>query len=86
MYGTRDAAQNWFEEYSSQLRSIGFQQGKATPCVVYHAERKVRIAVHGGDYVSTGMSKDLMWMKQKLEERYHVKTQFLGLGKMSQNK
>ena len=41
MYGTRDAAQNWFEEYSSQLCSAGFIQGKATPCVFYHPERKI---------------------------------------------
>ena len=36
MYGTRDAAQNWQEEYSSQLVQIGFQQGKVSPCTFYH--------------------------------------------------
>lgn len=30
MYGTRGAAQNWFEEYSKQSCSVGVQQGKAT--------------------------------------------------------
>ena len=40
MYGTRDAAQNWFEEYSNQLRSIGSTQGTATPCVFHHPPPK----------------------------------------------
>ena len=33
MYGTRDAAQNWSSEYAEVRASIGFTQGKATPCV-----------------------------------------------------
>ena len=36
MYGTRDAAQNWEEEYSSFLIGISFRRGKASPCVFYH--------------------------------------------------
>ena len=55
MYGTRDAAQNWFEEYSNQLRSVGFIQVKAIPCVFYHPQRQIRTMVHGDDYVSTGL-------------------------------
>ena len=78
MCGTRDVAQNWFEEYSDQLRSIGFTQGKATPCVFYHPQRNIRTMVHGDDYVSTGMPKELQWMQQRLEDKYQVKTQVLG--------
>ena len=33
MYGTRDAAKNWFHEYSQKLLQIGFHQGVASPCV-----------------------------------------------------
>ena len=32
MYGTRDAAINWHDEYSRQLTNNGFVQGKASPC------------------------------------------------------
>ena len=78
MYGTRGAAQNWLEEYSNQLRSIGFKQGKATPCVFYHPERQIRTMVHGDDHVSTGMARELRWMKQQLEAKYKVKTEVLG--------
>ena len=80
MYGTRDAAQHWFEEYSSQLCSVGFRQGRATPCVFYHPERRIRTMVHGDDYVSTGMPKDVEWMNLQFESKYTVKTQLLGPG------
>ena len=78
MYGTRDAAQNWFEEYTQGLLDVGFQQGKATPCVFYCEEKGIRTYVHGDDYVSIGIAKSLAWMKQQLEARYQVKTQTLG--------
>ena len=81
MYGTRGAAQNWFEEYSNQLCSVGFQQGKATPCVFNRPERRIRIMVHGDDYISTGMPKDFEWMKKQFENTYAVKTQLLGPGR-----
>ena len=38
MYGTRDAAQNWFDAYSQQLKPIGFQQGVASPCTLHHPQ------------------------------------------------
>lgn len=81
MYGTRDAAQNWFDEYSEHLKTIGFTQGAASPCVHYHKGRHIRTFVHGDDYVSTGKPHDLQWMKSKLEEKYQIKTQMLGPGK-----
>ena len=42
MYGARDAAQNRYQEYSNQLRQIGFPQGKASLCVFHHPGRTVR--------------------------------------------
>ena len=80
MYGTRDAAQNWYHEYSSQLTNIGFQQGQATPCVFYHPDRGIRTYIHGDDYVSTGKPQDFKWMKMQLESKYTVKTETLGPG------
>lgn len=78
MYGTRDAAQNWHEEYSQKPIENGFEQGKATPCIFFHKERAIRTYVHGDDYVSTGLPNQLTWLKNKLEEKYQVKTQILG--------
>ena len=78
MYGTRDAAQNWYTEYSQQLVRMGFVQGIASPCAFYHHERQIRTYVHGDDYVSTGTTGNLQWMRTELEKRYQVKTQVLG--------
>ena len=78
MYGTRDAAQNWYKEYSQQLIKAGFIQRIASPCTFYNPDRNMRTYVHGGDYVSTGLPKDLEWMRKELEKKYQVKTQILG--------
>ena len=80
MYGTRDAAQNWASEYAEMLVPVGFTQGKASPCVFYHKEKCIRTFVHGDDYVSTAMPKQLEWLKEQLEKRYTIKTQWLGPG------
>lgn len=76
MHGTRDAAQNWFDEYSRQLIHIGFLNGTASPCTFYHQQR--RTYVHGHDYVSTGQPEQLKWLKEQLEKQHQVKTQVLG--------
>ena len=80
MYGTRDAAHNWFEKYSQGLVNIGFKQGLAIPCVFYHEGRGIRIYVHGDDYVSAGTTANLKCLKTELEKKYQVKTQFPGPG------
>ena len=85
MYGTRDAAQNWYQDYSDQLLQIGFQQGKASPCVFFHPEKGIRTYVHGDDYVSAGRPESLKWMRAQLEKKYTVKTQTLGPGEEIQS-
>ena len=84
LYGTRDAAVNWHDECSQQLVSNGFLQGKASPCVLYHPQKRIRTVVHGGDYVSSGKEQDLKWMKARLEDEYDLKTKWLGPEKHQQ--
>ena len=57
---------------------MGFEQGKATPCMFYYKDLGIRTYVHGDDYVSTGTTKILLWLKERLESKYQVKTQTLG--------
>ena len=78
MYGTRDAAMNWYEEYSGYLMEMGFKQGNASPCTFYRKQKKIRTYVHGGEYVNIGLPHNLEWMKRELETKYQVKTQVLG--------
>ena len=79
MYGTRDAAIHWHDEYTQQLVQSGFVQGKASPCVFYHPARKIRTCVHGDDYVSSGGDSELLWLESELGKKYKIKTQKLGL-------
>ena len=65
---------------AEMLMSIGFTQGKASPCVFHHQTRRIRTFVHGDDYVSTAMPEQLRWMQRKLWEKYQIKTQWLGPG------
>ena len=81
MYGTRDAAQNWGEECASTMKSIGSEQGTASPCTFSHASRGLRCYIHGDDFVTIGKEHELKWMKQELEKAYEIKTQFLGPNK-----
>lgn len=41
-------------------------------------KKGIRIFVHGDEYVSTGRTNELMWMKGQLEKKYQIKTQMLG--------
>ena len=51
MYGTRVVARNLANEYAEMFVSIGFVQGKVSPCAFKHEGRGTRTFVHGGDYV-----------------------------------
>ena len=54
LYGTRDAAFNWEEAYSTYLQDLGFERGKASPCHFFDARRQLRLLVHGDDFVAVG--------------------------------
>ena len=78
LYGTRDAAKGWQETLSAHLVSLGFTRGVGHPSVFHHQEKGIKTLVHGDDYVSSGLSSDLAWLKGKLEKAYEIKTQRLG--------
>ncbi len=73
MYGTRDAAQNWEEEYTSFLVGIGCRKGRASPCVFFHKERNIRVVVHGDDFTFSGMDADLTWIENLMKSWFEVK-------------
>ena len=47
MYGTRDAAQNWHEEYAKTLRQAGLERGVANPCLFCSKNKDLSVMVHG---------------------------------------
>ena len=77
MCGIRDAAQKWEKQYEQTFLRLGFAQGKSSPCVFYHAERDLRIVVHGDDITSAGDDEQLKWLQQELETEYALKLRAL---------
>ena len=53
MYGTRAAADGWQQEYAGFMRSIGFRQEEAGPCVFVSVDRGLAASAHGDDFMTT---------------------------------
>ena len=73
LYGTRDAAQNWEEEYCETLIAMGFSRGLSSPCAFYHKQHNLRLVVHGDDFTSIGSAEQLEWFAQQLASFWEVK-------------
>ena len=78
LYGTRDAAQNWSEEYTTSLKSWGFKVGRSSPCNFCHKERDIQMTVHGDDFAATASTVQLEWLKSKMKSKYDIKMDILG--------
>ena len=66
LYGTRDAAQNWSEEYTRTMVRAGFKVGRASPCNFYHEEWDVAVPVHGDDFTACGPESGLKLLQKAL--------------------
>ena len=73
LYGMRTAASSWEKEYTKTLVEAGFLVGRASSCTFYHPGREIRIVVHGDDFVVTGSSRELEFVRKILSEKYPVK-------------
>ena len=80
LYGTRDAAQNWAQEYTRTLRAAGFTVGKASPCIFYHKSTGMALTVHGDDFTISGPERALTWLEEYLKTAWDVKATTLGPG------
>ena len=78
MYGTRDAAHNWAEEYSGTLMKAGCDRGRANPCLFYSEVEDCSVMVHGDDFVAVGSETATRKLKNSLETAYKVKCKVLG--------
>ena len=65
MYGTRDAAHNWEEEYSGFMENIRFKRGIGSPCLFYHEEKQLRAVIHGDDFTLLGYDHELIGSERK---------------------
>ena len=73
LYGTRDAARNWEEEYTRTLVRAGYKPGKASPCVFYNAGTDSRVVVHGDDFTLLADQAEIDRVCKILRERYEIK-------------
>ena len=72
-YGTRDAGSIWETFYTDSLISMGFLQGRSSPCVFYHPTWDVQVVVHGDDFTALGTSTSLDEHERGLQECFDVK-------------
>ena len=73
LYGTRDAAYNWEQEYSSTLLGLGFTRGIASPCIFRHHDRNIDLVVHGDDFTALGTRDQIAWLERGLSAKYPIK-------------
>ncbi len=50
------------------MNEIGFEQGKASPCSLYHPDRDIRTVVHGDDFTSLATRDQRDWLAKELKK------------------
>ena len=78
LYGTRDAATNWSQAYTSVLHKMGFVTGVSNPCLFYCESKDISTVVHGDDFLSSGTDSSLDWMRTEMAKHLEIKTQRIG--------
>ena len=73
MYGFRDAANGWFEDWKELLGTHNYQTGAAKSAMLYNSQRGSRGAVHGDDFYVLGPRQDLDDMTSLLKSKYSVR-------------
>ena len=73
LYGSKDAAMQWFNTLSPFLQSIGFQQGQNDKALFYNPKTKVRIAGWVDDLVVRGPKRHIKAVFQQLSQRFQLK-------------
>ena len=72
LYGTRDAAQNWEEEHTRFIKSLGFTAGLSSPCVFWHKGRGMQLVVHGDDFTILGEEANLKWLSAQFQGKFKI--------------
>ena len=73
MYGCRDAAACWELEITDFFTCSGFAPGLGSPVLFVNTTRDVKVSIHGDDITALGFEDDLLWLKERLLERYELK-------------
>jgi hypothetical protein len=79
LYGMRQAASAWEDDYVAKFRDAGFAQGKASPTVFFNPKTKTRCVVHGDDFTFLGLISQVDDIISKMASWYEIKVR----GKMT---
>jgi hypothetical protein len=74
MYGLRQSALMWYNNWKDSLKEFGFEPIKADPCVFIHLATKEIIVVYVDDLILVTKNKKLMEiLKEKLLKQYKAR-------------
>ena len=65
--------QNWEHECIDFMANVDLVKRRATPCMLPHRERGIRVVIHGDDFTLLGKEEDLNWFKMKINDKFEVK-------------
>ena len=54
------------------LEKMGFQRGRAGPCVLVHPERQIYLTVYVGDFSDRGRKPVLDWFETRMQEAFEL--------------
>ena len=57
------------------MKTLGFLQGKTTPCVFWRPNRDLRTSVHGDNFASLGARLDCDWFESVLKKEFVIKVE-----------
>ena len=55
------------------MKSIGFEIGEASPCILNHPIRNIKAVVHGDDFTLLGHRDSLDWFRKMIENKFEIK-------------
>ena len=70
LYGTRDAAKCWENDYSTTMATQVYVKGKTSPCLFKHAASGSMASIHGDDFVVGGPGTHLKDLKKAICGKY----------------
>ena len=79
MYGTRDAAFAWKENYVEWLvRDLIFVRSAGCQHAFYNADRSLRAMAHGDDFLTAGPENEADKLKTEMDTKYEAKHTMIG--------
>ncbi|KAI0991415.1 hypothetical protein K3495_g16772, partial [Podosphaera aphanis] len=74
VYGLKQAARDWNKLIKKELKSKGFIQSLADPCLFTHPDKSLKLLVYVDDIVASARkSKEIDWFSQILHNRFKTK-------------